>query len=56
MSRPRAATSVVSRIDGEEGVASAEENAVSVRVRAAGGNWPCREWRLVEGGRTAGRI
>ena len=46
-SRPRAATSVARRIDGEEGRAAELVKFVRVFVRAAGGRWPCRENRLV---------
>lgn len=42
-SRPRAATSVASRIDGEEGVDNDDENDARVRVRASGGICPWRE-------------
>jgi hypothetical protein len=55
-SRPRAATSVARSMDGLDGVAIDVEKAVNVRVRAAGGRWPCREYRVAEGGRREVRI
>jgi hypothetical protein len=50
-SRPRAATSVASRIDGEEGVDNDDENDARVRVRASGGICPWREYIVASGGR-----
>ena len=43
ISRPRAATSVVRRIEGECGEGTADEKALRVRVLAAGETFPCRE-------------
>lgn len=54
-SSPRAATSVARRMAGDEGVESADEKAARVRVRAAGGRWPCNEYNSDDGGRTDGR-
>jgi hypothetical protein len=42
-SKPRAATSVARSMDGEDGEATADANAPSVRVRAVGERLPCRE-------------
>jgi len=47
---------VARRIDGEDGEASEFEKAVRVRVRAAGGRWPCNEYNVVESGRRGVRI
>lgn len=49
MSRPRAATSVASKIAGEEGVAIEVANAASVLVLAAGGRCPCKEYSVAPG-------
>ena len=43
MSRPLAATSVVRRIDGEDGEGIADEKALRVRVLAVGEMFPWRE-------------
>jgi hypothetical protein len=55
-SRPRAATSVASSMDGPDGVAIDVEKAVNVRVRAAGGRCPCREYRVADDGSKGVRI
>jgi len=43
-------------MEGDNGVAVELEKAARVRVRAAGGRWPCKEWKVVESGRINGRI
>ena len=47
-SKPRAATSVASRTEGEEGSAIDDEKAFKVLVLAEGVRFPCREYSLVE--------
>lgn len=44
-SRPRAATSVQNKTEGEEGVLGWVENAFKAADRLFGGSWPCSEWR-----------
>jgi hypothetical protein len=47
-SRPRAATSVVRRTQGDDGIDKEDENADNERVRADVGRCPCTENRFVD--------